>query len=290
MSDDSDMKIIIVSGLSGSGKSVALNTLEDIGYYCVDNLPISMLEPFIAEIDQVTTPVEGIAVGIDVRNLSGRIRDFTQTLKALKSRGINYQILFLRCSNQALLKRFSETRRKHPLSNAHTSLQEAIDQEQALLQPVAAVANLFIDTSNTNVHQLRELVHHRIKHSPDASMSLLFESFGYKQGMPTDADFIFDARCLPNPYWDEQLRALTGKDTAVMEFLENQPQVTAMRDQLKEFLATWIPEFARVSRSYLTIAIGCTGGKHRSVYLVEELARVFRNDHPNLVIRHRDLK
>ncbi len=283
------MNIIIVSGLSGSGKSVALNTLEDIGYYCVDNLPISMIERFIAEIDQVTTPVEGIAVGIDVRNLSTQIESFDDILNSPGKQDIKYQILFLRCNNQALLKRFSETRRRHPLSNSHTSLQEAINNEKTLLEPIAGKADLFIDTSNTNVHQLRDLVRRRIEHSEDETMSLLFESFGYKQGIPSDADFVFDARCLPNPYWDVQLREFTGQDPEVITFLEKQPQVISMRNQIRDYLATWVPEFARASRSYLTVAIGCTGGRHRSVYLIEELARAFRKGYPNLVIRHRDL-
>jgi UPF0042 nucleotide-binding protein len=283
------MKIIIVSGLSGSGKSVALHTLEDIGYYCVDNLPISMLERFINEIDQATTPVEGIAVGIDVRNLSVQIEYFNQVMHSLNSQDIKYQILFLRCNNQTLLKRFSETRRRHPLSNSHTSLQEAINTEQKLLEPIAGEADLLIDTSNSNVHELRDLVRQRVEYNQDKSMSLLFESFGYKRGIPSDADFVFDARCLPNPYWDEQLRDFTGRDPAVIDFLEQQPQVIAMHTQLMRFLDEWIPEFAQASHSYLTIAIGCTGGKHRSVYLTEQLGRHFRNNYPNLVIRHRDL-
>lgn len=280
---------MLVSGLSGSGKSVALNTLEDLGYYCADNLPISMIECFITEISQATTPVEGIAVGIDVRNLSTQIAYLSKILDSLNEQGIKYQILFLQCNNQTLLKRFSETRRRHPLSDANTSLQEAINTEQALLEPIAGEADMLIDTSHTNVHQLRDLVRQRIAYSQDESMSLLFESFGYKQGVPSDADFVFDARCLPNPYWDEQLRDFTGQDSVVIEFLEKQPQVIAMRDQLENYLATWIPEFARASHSYLTVAIGCTGGKHRSVYLIEELARRFRDHHPNLVVRHRDL-
>ncbi|MEE9421698.1 MAG: RNase adapter RapZ [Gammaproteobacteria bacterium] len=283
------MKIIIVSGLSGSGKSVALHTLEDIGYYCVDNLPISMLERFINEISQATTPVEGIAVGIDVRNLSVQIEYFGQVLHSLNSQDIKYQILFLRCNNQTLLKRFSETRRRHPLSNSHTSLQEAINTEQKLLEPVAGEADLLIDTSNSNVHELRDLVRQRIEYSQDKTMSLLFESFGYKRGIPSDADFVFDARCLPNPYWDESLRDFTGRDSAVIKFLEKQPQVIAMHKQLMNFLEEWIPEFSQASHSYLTVAIGCTGGKHRSVYLTEQLGRYFRKDYPNLVIRHRDI-
>ena len=283
------MKIIIVSGLSGSGKSVALHTLEDIGYYCVDNLPISMLERFINEISQATTPVEGIAVGIDVRNLSVQIEYFGQVLHSLNSQDIKYQILFLRCNNQTLLKRFSETRRRHPLSNSHTSLQEAINTEQKLLEPVAGEADLLIDTSNSNVHALRDLVRQRIEYSQDKTMSLLFESFGYKRGIPSDADFVFDARCLPNPYWDESLRDFTGRDSAVIKFLEKQPQVIAMHKQLMNFLEEWIPEFSQASHSYLTVAIGCTGGKHRSVYLTEQLGRYFRKDYPNMVIRHRDI-
>ena len=283
------MKLIIVSGLSGSGKSVALNTLEDVGYYCVDNLPISMLERFATEIGQATTPVEGVAVGIDVRNLSAQIEHFREILSALKNQGIKYQILFLRCNNQTLLKRFSETRRRHPLSNPETSLQEAIDTELTMLEPIAGEADLIIDTSNTNVHQLRDLVRQRIEHSKDESMSLLFESFGFKQGIPSDADYVFDVRCLPNPYWDEKLRVFSGLDSAVVAFLEKQPLVLDMRRQLQDFLGTWIPEFEQDNRSYLTIAIGCTGGKHRSVYLVEQLGGHFRKRYPNLVIRHREL-
>lgn len=283
------LKLIIVSGYSGSGKSVALHTLEDVGYYCVDNLPISMLDTFANEIGKATTTVEGVAVGIDVRNLSTQIGHFRKILNTLKAHEVNYEILFLKCNNQTLLKRFSETRRKHPLSNPQTSLQEAIDMEHKLLEPIAGEADLIIDTSNTNVHQLRDLVRHRINHKQDEAMSLLLESFGFKQGIPTDADFVFDARCLPNPYWDEKLRVFDGRDEQVIQFLEKQTEVISMHRHLQDFLGTWIPQFEQDNRSYLTIAIGCTGGKHRSVYLVEQLSIHFRKYYPNLVIRHREL-
>lgn len=283
------LQLIIVSGLSGSGKSVALNTLEDIGFYCVDNLPLGMLEDFSRQIDRVATDVPGVAVGIDARNLGGQLDQFRHNLQALAEDGLKYQVLFLKCDNDTLIKRFSETRRKHPLSNPDTSLQEAIDLEQQLLEPIAMEADLLIDTSHANVHQLREMVRQRISNQPHNTLSLLFESFGFKQGIPADVDFVFDARCLPNPYWDEALRPHTGLDQPVVAFLQNQPQVSRMQQQIEAFLSEWIPAFEEDNRSYLSIAIGCTGGRHRSVYLVEQLARHFKQHYQNVVIRHRGL-
>ena len=283
------MKFIIISGLSGSGKSVALHTLEDIGYFCTDNLPISMLEAFAVEMESTGIGAEGIAVGIDVRNISEQLGDFKQILHSLWARGIRYTTLFLTCDNDSLLKRFSETRRRHPLSTPERPLQEAIDIEQKLLEPIATAADLTIDTSNSNVHQLRNMVRNRIGYKQQDRLSLLFESFGFKQGVPSDADFVFDVRCLPNPYWDERLRPHTGRDEQVIEFLDKQVDVSDMYQHLESLLSRWIPAFDQDNRSYLTIAVGCTGGKHRSVYLIEKLGAHFKKHYPNVVIRHREL-
>ena len=283
------MKLVIVSGLSGSGKSVALHTLEDLGYYCIDNLPAGLLTVLALELSQAPTPVQNAAVGIDARNLPQALQQFSEILEQLEQRGISSEILFLTCETETLIKRFSETRRRHPLSNSGASLSDAVERERALLEPIAQRADLFIDTSQTNIHQLRDLVLSRVARENKSRLSLLFESFGYKHGIPRDADFVFDARCLPNPHWQPELRPLTGRDSAVAQYLESDPQVTAMHQQLCSFLEQWIPAFEAGNRSYLTIAVGCTGGQHRSVYLIERLARYFQPHYPNVVTRHREL-
>lgn len=283
------MKLVIVSGLSGSGKSVALHTLEDIGFYCIDNLPAGLLNALAAELDAESRPVENAAVGIDARNLPQALQHFSEIQDELKTRGIASEILFLTCDSDTLIKRFSETRRRHPLSSDRISLAEAVELERVLLEPIAARADLFIDTSQTTVHQLRDLVLKRVQHRQSSGLSLLFESFGYKHGIPTDADFVFDARCLPNPHWQPDLRALTGRDAAVIEYLEAEPRVAKMYAELCGFLDNWIPAFEADNRSYLTVAVGCTGGQHRSVYLIERLAAHFGNRYPNVVTHHREL-
>ena len=283
------MRLVIVSGLSGSGKSVALHTLEDLGYYCIDNLPAGLLSVLAQELSLAATPVQNAAVGIDARNLPQALQQFSQVLDQLKQRGISSEILFLTCETETLIKRFSETRRRHPLSNSGAALAEAVEQERALLEPIAQRADLFIDTSQTNIHQLRDLVLSRVARQSRNRLSLLFESFGYKHGIPRDADFVFDARCLPNPHWQPELRPLSGHDRPVVQYLESEPQVEAMHEQLRSFLEQWIPAFEAGNRSYLTIAVGCTGGQHRSVYLIERLARHFQTHYPNVVIRHREL-
>ncbi len=283
------MRLVIVSGLSGSGKSVALHTLEDLGYYCIDNLPAGLLSVLAQELGLAATPVQNAAVGIDARNLPQALQQFSQVLDQLKQRGISSEILFLTCETETLIKRFSETRRRHPLSNSGAALAEAVEQERALLEPIAQRADLFIDTSLTNIHQLRDLVLSRVARQSRNRLSLLFESFGYKHGIPRDADFVFDARCLPNPHWQPELRPLSGHDKPVAQYLDSEPQVAAMHEQLRSFLEQWIPAFEAGNRSYLTIAVGCTGGQHRSVYLVERLARHFQTHYPNVVTRHREL-
>lgn len=283
------MKLVIVSGLSGSGKSVALHTLEDLGYYCVDNLPVGLLQAFALQMMNAQKPAyDKIAVGIDARSQHKDLERFPNVLRELKSAGITCEIIFLLADEDTLLKRFSETRRKHPLTSREVPLAEAIRLERRLLEPIAVSADMHIDTSHTNVHQLRDLLRERIQKS-DHSMSILFQSFGYKHGVPGDADFVFDVRCLPNPHWEPQLRPLTGRDPEVVAFLENQPEFMQMFEELTRFLETWIPRFAADNRSYMTVAIGCTGGQHRSVYMAELLANHFCSKWDNVLTRHREL-
>lgn len=284
------MKLVIVSGLSGSGKSVALHTLEDIGFYCIDNLPIGLLADFGRHITESTAkPLDRYAVGIDARNAAEDLPQFPHVLDDLKARGVHSEILFLRAADDTLIKRFSETRRRHPLSLSNTSLGEAIQRESELLAPIMERADLVIDTTATNVHQLRELVRNRLDRRVDSRLSLLFTSFGFKHGVPKDTDYVFDVRCLPNPHWEPRLRPLTGRDAAVRDYLESQASVELMYTNIRDFVAAWLPSFEREGRSYLTIAIGCTGGQHRSVYLTERLAEHFRQESDNVLVRHREL-
>ncbi len=285
------MKLVIVSGLSGSGKSVALNTLEDLDYYCVDNLPAGLLEPFVDEfLSRPDTSGTRTAIGIDARNFSSDLGHFKQIIDSFRERGIGVDILFLHADNEILLKRFSETRRKHPLTSYGQTLADAIQAERDILEPISACAQLHINTSNTNVHELRDLIKQRVADAQDGHMSVLIKSFGFKHGTPEDADFIFDVRCLPNPHWQAELRPLTGQDPAVQQFLEGDDNVEAMYTQLLDFFTRWIPQFERENRRYLTIAIGCTGGQHRSVYLVERLGKALHARYPAVLIKHRELK
>jgi RNase adapter protein RapZ len=284
------MKLVIVSGLSGSGKSVALHTLEDLDYYCIDNLPVSLLEAFATQLAEATDPRQELAAaGIDARTHPSGLQRFPDILRHLREQHIDCEILFLHADEDTLLKRFSETRRKHPLSRRGVSLADAVRLERQLLDPIAANADVYIDTSRTNIHQLRDLIRQRVANKDSQTLSLLFESFGYKHGVPVDADFVFDVRCLPNPHWDPQLRPYTGQDRPVAEYLENDPMVGEMLADLIRFLEAWIPRFQADNRSYLTVALGCTGGQHRSVYLTERLAAHFRDRHENVVTRHREL-
>lgn len=285
------MNLIIVSGLSGSGKSIALETLEDSGYYCIDNLPIALFEPFVIDAMRGDQQVyRKVAISIDARSHGESLRQFPQTLELAAQLGISCQVLFLKAGIECLLKRFSETRRKHPLTDGAHSLTEAIDLEEKLLVPIASRADLVIDTSYTNVHQLRDLVRERVGAKRERLMSVYCLSFGYKNGIPFDADFTFDARCLPNPHWEPALRPKTGRDPEVIAFLENIPEVKHYLDDITQFMRQWAPRFATENRSYLTIAIGCTGGQHRSVYLTEALASRLQSPDYDLLIRHRDLR
>lgn len=285
------MSMVIISGLSGSGKSVALHALEDLDFYCIDNLPVGMLKSLAGEIlDQHLTRINDVAVCVDARNRDDLLARFPKILAEVRSAGINCRILFLQADDATLLKRFSETRRKHPLSDAETPLADAIRQERELLEPISSHADLFIDTGRTNVHQLRQQVMESVGRHNASGFSLLLRSFGYKHGIPADADFVFDARCLPNPHWQPDLRNQTGLDKDVVEFLEGQPVVNDYYKQLEAFLADWIPRFKAENRSYLGIAVGCTGGQHRSVYLVDRLSHDLELAGNDIVTRHRELE
>jgi UPF0042 nucleotide-binding protein len=284
------MKLLIISGLSGSGKSIVLHVLEDLGYYCIDNLPTGMLPALADQLQQqLNNKHDFFAVGIDARNLTGDLEQFPTILNDLKNREIHCEVFFLEADDATLLKRFSETRRRHPLSNDEVPLSEAIIQERTLLEPISSTADLLIDTSQTNIHQLRDLIHRRVTSAEQTRLSILFESFGYKHGIPVNADFIFDIRCIPNPHWVPELRALTGHDREVVEYLEQHGDVKRMYQDIRQLLETWIPCFEADNRSYMTVAIGCTGGHHRSVYMVNKLSHYFSKRRDGVLTRHREL-
>lgn len=284
------MKLIIVSGLSGSGKTIALDTLEDCGYYCIDNLPVKLLEDFISHVMLVDKKTYAkTAIGIDARNQSESLANFSENLNMIRDKGINCEIIFMEAEEATLLKRYSETRRKHPLTDFNIPLKEALKIEKEMLMPVAKHANVMIDTSRTLYHQLRELIKDQVGERDFKHISLQFQSFGYKHGVPLDADFVFDARSLPNPYWIPELRGLTGKDQPVVDFLNEHSLVNEFYVDIINFLERWIPRFETEGRSYLTIAIGCTGGQHRSVFLVDALSRQFKSPALNVIVRHREL-
>jgi UPF0042 nucleotide-binding protein len=285
------MRLIIVSGLSGSGKSVALHMLEDIDYYCVDNIPAALLKPLISHTIRGNEDVyPRTAVGLDARNRIKEIETIPNLVAELRRSGIACDVLYLHASDEVLLKRYAETRRKHPLIGEGVSLREAIAAERELLEPIIAAADLVIDTSNMSVHALRELIRDRIDRRKEGRLALMFESFGFKHGIPGDADFVFDVRSLPNPYWEHALRELTGRDAPVEQYLAGHASVGLMVADLTEFLTKRIAEFAAANRAYLTIAIGCTGGQHRSVYIAERLAAHFRGSYPQVLTRHDSLR
>jgi UPF0042 nucleotide-binding protein len=281
------MRLIFVSGLSGAGKSVTLNMLEDVGFYCIDNLPAAMLTPFISHALRSQRGVFArTAVGIDARNTSAEIESVPRVIEELKRSGIRCELLLLLASDDELLRRYAETKRRHPLSQEGRDLRHAIALERQLLEPVMNAADLVIDTTRLGVHGLRDIIVQRVEQRAAGDLSITFESFGFKHGLPADADFVFDARTLPNPFWDPQLRALTGQDAEVIRYLENQPAVGKLLDDIANFVAARIPEHSASNRRYLTIAVGCTGGQHRSVYLVDRLVARFLGKYPNVLARH----
>jgi len=284
------MRLIIVSGLSGSGKSVALHMLEDIDFYCVDNIPAALLKSFISHTVRGTGDTDPrTAVGLDARNRASEIEMIPVLANELRRSGIDCDLLYLHATDDVLLKRYAETRRKHPLVNAGVGLREAIAAERKLLEPITMAADWVIDTSQMSVHALREVIRQRIDRRGEGRLSLMFESFGYKHGIPGDADFVFDVRSLPNPFWEHSLRDLTGRDAAVIEFLSSHVSVRTMIADLAGFLERRLQEFSLANRSFLTIAVGCTGGQHRSVYIAEKLAEHFRSAHPQVLTRHGSL-
>jgi len=284
-------RLIIVTGLSGSGKSVALHTLEDEGFYCIDNLPSSMVNDLL---DKVLTEknklFDNLAIGIDMRGEHYTADQFLNVIKSLHARtDVQTDVLFLDTSRQTLSTRFSETRRKHPLSSGGVPLINAIDNEISLLSSVRHEADLVIDTSLLNLHQLRNIISTDVLGRSSSDLSLIFQSFGFKHGQPASTDFMFDVRCLPNPYWEPSLREFTGKDEPIIDFLGEQENVQKMFSDIQQFVQRWLPIFENENRSYLTISIGCTGGRHRSVFLCEMLSAHFSNLRENVSIRHREI-
>lgn len=285
------MKLVIISGLSGSGKSVAINTLEDDDYYCIDNMPLSMLLTCIEHLTTTTSfNYEKIAIGVDARNASKDIIAFPEIAKAIKSRGIDLSLIHLEANEETLIQRYSETRRKHPLTKKGLPLVEAIRMEKHILEDLVLLADLRIDTSSTNVRELRTIITEQVCKKISAGLTILLQSFGFKYGVPNDSDYVFDVRCLPNPYWEKNLRELSGRDPDVIEYLQSYEEVKQMIDSIGSFIEKWLPLFARENRSYLSVSIGCTGGHHRSVHVTEYLSERlggFKDTH--ISVRHRDL-
>ncbi|NVK44114.1 MAG: RNase adapter RapZ [Oceanospirillaceae bacterium] len=285
------MKLVVISGRSGSGKSTALQALEDVDFYCIDNLPALLMPSLLDQMLQDPSPPDRIAVSIDARNLLSNLRRFPELLGDMRQRyqAVTIEVLYLDASDPTLIKRYSATRRKHPLSGDNTSLKQAIEDERELLEPIANLADLRIDTTRLKLYDLRDNIKERVSLHRDQHVSLQFESFGFKHGLPLDADFTFDVRVLPNPFWVPDLRAFTGLEEPVIRFLDQSPEVTEMIGDIQGFIDKWMPSFRSSNRSYVTIAIGCTGGQHRSVYIVERLAAHFRQQMDSVHVRHREL-
>ncbi len=283
-------RLVVVSGLSGSGKSVALNMLEDLGWFCIDNIPAGLLQALVAHtVGDDERPYQRLAVGLDARNRPEELTGIPQLIADLRRSGFRCEVIYLHAEDEALLRRFAETRRRHPLASDTVGLADAISIERTLLHPLADAADLVVDTTAMSVHRLREIVRQRVEDRRAARLSVMFESFAYKVGIPGDADFVFDTRTLPNPYWEPALKPLTGRDQAVREFLEASPEVTALFGDIVRFIEARIPEYERNNRGYLTVAVGCTGGQHRSVFMAEKLAAHFSSRHPLVLVRHSTL-
>ena len=278
-------QLVLITGLSGSGKSVALNALEDAGYYCVDNLPEKLLPELVAFLTQAG--YSRIALSMDARS-GAALNTLPQHLATLRAAGMDVKVLFLDAKNDTLIQRFSETRRRHPLGDGQHTLLEAIVRERQALEEIASLSH-HIDTSELGPHVLRNWVREFVE-VPAAGLTLLFQSFAYKHGIPLDTDMVFDVRCLPNPHYDPKLRPYTGRDAPIIEFCRAEASVQKMLEDIRRFVADWLPSFDRNSRSYLTVAIGCTGGRHRSVYLSETLAEHFHTRHNRVLVRHRELQ
>jgi UPF0042 nucleotide-binding protein len=276
------VQLILVSGLSGAGKSIALDVLEDDGYYCVDNLPATLLMDVVSFLAQAGH--ERVAVSVDAR--SAALAALPEGVVRLRAGGADCRVLFLEASPPALMRRFSETRRRHPLTIEGLTLAEAIERDRTLLGSVAELGHR-IDTSDLQPKVLRNWIRDMLGLGA-GSLTLLFESFAFRDGIPLDADWVIDVRMLPNPHYDPQLRPLTGRDPAVVAFLDGEEQVQRLREDVRAFLARWLPEVVKENRSYLTVAVGCTGGRHRSVYFAEKLAASFGGEW-RVLVRHRAL-
>ena len=282
------MRLIIISGRSGSGKSTVLRALEDAGYNCIDNFPVNLLQSLVHNaLRDPTQKDSAIAVCIDARGRE--LERFPEILLSLDRMDVDCQLIFLDALSPTLVKRFSETRRRHPLTTADTDLRQAIDAESALLESISDLADLTVDTTRLESAQLTDLIRDRLAASAENRLSLLFRSFGFKHGVPVDADYVFDIRCLPNPHWVDELRPLTGLDGPVREYLGNQPLVEQMFEDVSRYLERWLPHFEENNRMYMTVAIGCTGGQHRSVYLATRLGEHFADTRVNVLVRHREL-
>tara|TARA_R110002072_G_scaffold86030_2_gene194312 strand:- start:22641 stop:23495 length:855 start_codon:yes stop_codon:yes gene_type:complete len=284
------MRLIVISGRSGSGKSTALHQLEDEGFYCIDNLPVSLLPALVEKAGSEEFALfQGTAVCIDARNAWKDLKNFRGILDSLPD-SVETQVLYLDALVPALLRRFGETRRRHPLSNDSVSLAEAIDQEQSLLEPIASSASLVLDTSQMTIYELRDAIKQQLLGTSMGTMSILIQSFGFKRGVPADANLVYDVRMLPNPHWVKELRLKTGLDEEVAEFLENQQMTADLYDDICHYLDVWLPRYREGNRSYLNIALGCTGGQHRSVYLANRLFKHYKAEYPSMHIRHRELQ
>jgi UPF0042 nucleotide-binding protein len=286
--DPREIHLIVLTGMSGGGKTVALRALEDLEFYCVDNLPSALLPELVNAVIKGHSKRRLIAVGVDVRNRGTDFAQMPSVLSELAAAGVQVHLIFLDCRDDVLIKRYSETRRRHPLATRGVSLADAIAEERRLLRPLMAIAEKVIDSSELNVHQLRRLVATGYAQATEG-LTLMFQSFAFKRGLPLDADFVFDARCLPNPHWQPHLRPLSGKDAPVREYLESQPMVEEYFADTARWLDAWLPRFDQDDRSYVTISIGCTGGRHRSVYLVEKLAAHYRAQRDGVLAFHREL-
>jgi UPF0042 nucleotide-binding protein len=283
------VRLIVISGRSGSGKSTALHQLEDEGFYCIDNLPVSLLPALMEKVSNEEFGLfQGTAVCIDARNAWKDLENFRNILNSLPAT-VETQVLYLDAQVDSLLQRFGETRRRHPLSTKSIPLAEAIDRERELLEPISSCANLVLDTSQMTVYELRDEIKQRLLGSSAGTMSILIQSFGFKRGVPADADLVFDVRMLPNPHWVKELRLKTGLDHEVAAFLENQPMTAELYDDISHYLDNWLPRYREGNRSYLNVALGCTGGQHRSVYLADRLFKHYQTQYPAIHIRHREL-
>ena len=283
-------RVVLITGLSGSGKSIALNVLEDVSYYCIDNLPASLFEALVRDITQQPAKARGLtAIGIDARSPGSELSQLPALIKRLRDHGVDCEVVFLDAEDGVLMQRFSETRRRHPLTEGGRTLEQAIKLEREMLEPLLDLTRLKIDTTRTTLHELREIIRARVADRDSGEMSIMLQSFGFKHGVPRNADFVFDARCLPNPHWHTDLRPYTGRDKPVADFLRDDLKVRGMFSHISDFLAHWIPCFEHEGRSYLTIAVGCTGGQHRSVYLVEQLHEFFESQGRHVVCSHREL-